>query len=121
MQLSCAACSLYNVQQYCVYRRLYLAYIWMSRDIFDKDILGNAAVIGRIAGLDVDGRVQNRHPALPVLVQLRHKLLRVRHISPSGCLKLALPRHTPQENASSIDQRHEILRAGMLVDHATQA
>ena len=101
------------MQQCCVCRRLYLAYIWVACDVLDEDVLGNAAVIGCIARFDVNGRVQDGHPALPVLVQLRHKGLRTRHISTSGRLKLALPRNTPQYYALTTDQRHEILRASV--------
>lgn len=54
----------------------HLADVIVARDVLDEDVLCNTCVIGCIARLDVDWRVQNRHPALPILVQVCDKVLR---------------------------------------------
>lgn len=55
-----------------------LAYVGAASNVFDKHPRGNAAVVRAVVLLDVDGRVQDWHPALPILVQQRPEILRAK-------------------------------------------
>ena len=57
----------------------HLPCVWLAVDASDPYVCSVAAVKGCIALLDVDGRIQDRHPALPVLAQHGHKTLYRRH------------------------------------------
>lgn len=55
-----------------------LAGVGPACDVLHKDARGKAAVVGGIALADVDGRVQDGHPSLLILVQQSSEVLQAR-------------------------------------------
>jgi hypothetical protein len=78
MRFSRAGQSLINAQGQSQVLKSDLACVGAASDVFDKHPRGNAAVVRAVVLLDVDGRVQDWHPALPILVQQRPEVLRAK-------------------------------------------
>jgi len=50
--------------------------VWLPAGVFDEDVVPQAFFIGRVPWVNQDAGVHNRHPLLPVAMQLVQERLR---------------------------------------------
>ena len=86
--------------------RAHLPYIIASADIAQEDVLGHPAVVGIVAGPDVDAWVQDGHPSLPICMQPGHKGLHA-HQAHSAVKRKPKQACLPAERMLSLVSAHE--------------